>query len=239
MRQPPEVFFEKRARKAFPQHYLSYNSSMRPVLILFAKAPIPGQVKTRLARTLGPELAAKLHSAFVEDTLEKATALARKTAIDVEFHTDVETDAWPSIRVTQRLQVSGGLGVRMYYALHHALEQGRPQAMIIGSDSPSLPASHILHLLDLPQDVALGPTDDGGYYAIGCRRTHPEMFRSVNWSTSGACKETMTACHSVQLSTAVGETWFDVDEMEDLERLRREGNLPQFTQGFFQSYKLP
>ena len=203
---------------------------MRPVLILFAKAPVPGKVKTRLARTVGLELAAKLHKAFVEDTLEKATALTRKNAIDVELHTDAKTDAWSAFRVTRRLQVSGDLGNRMHHALHGALALGRPQAIIIGCDAPTLPASHLENLLEFAGDVALGPTEDGGYYAISCRRTHPEMFRSVNWSTGQALAETETACHTVGLSTSCGPAWFDVDEYEDLIRLFVRERLPRATE---------
>ena len=203
---------------------------MRPVLILFAKAPIPGRVKTRLARTIGPELAAKLHSAFVEDTLQKTLSLAGKTGIDIELHTDAETDAWSSIRVTRRLQVSGDLGCRMYYVLDNALKEGRPQAMIIGSDSPTLPTSHLLNLLQLPEDVALGPTEDGGYYAIACRRTNSEMFRSVNWSTDQALEDTENACRRSGLTTGCGPPWFDVDEYEDLRRMFGQPRLPPATE---------
>ena len=203
---------------------------MRPVLILFAKAPIPGRVKTRLARTIGPKLATKLHSAFVKDTLEQAISLAGKTAIDIELHTDAETDAWSSIRVTRRLQVSGDLGARMYYALHGALQQGRPQAMIIGSDSPTLPTQHLLNLLELPEEVALGPTEDGGYYAISCRGAHPEMFRSVNWSAERTLTDTETACRRSGLTASCGRLWFDVDEYEDLLRLFRQHRLPPATE---------
>lgn len=202
---------------------------MRPVLILFAKAPIPGRVKTRLVKTIGVEQATKLHRAFVGDTLQKAAKLADRGFIDVELHTDVETDAWSLNRVTLRLQVQGNLGDRMYHALQQALAQGHPQAVIIGSDSPTLPESYLLNLLELPQDVAFGPCDDGGYYAISCRRIALEMFRSVNWSVASTLEETREACQLAGLSTALGQDWFDVDEPEDLDRLRTEGNLPPMT----------
>ena len=202
---------------------------MRPVLILFAKAPVPGRVKTRLAKTVGIEQATKLHRAFVGDTLQKAAKLADRGIIDVELHTDVETDAWSLNRVTHRLQVQGDLGDRMYHAIQQALAQGHPQAMIIGSDSPTLPESHLLNLLELPQDVALGPCDDGGYYAISCCRIAPEMFRSVNWSVASTLVETCKGCAQVGLTTALGQSWFDVDVPDDLNRLRTEANLPPLT----------
>lgn len=202
---------------------------MRPVLILFAKAPEPGRVKTRLAKTIGTDNAAKLHRAFVEDTLQKATDLARQGLVDIELHTDVETDAWVSNQVTHRLQAPGDLGHRMYYALHQAFVEGRTKAMIVGTDSPTLPPSYLLNLLELPEDAAFGPCSDGGYYAICCRRITAEVFRSVNWSAASTLEETMAAWHRAGLSTAVGESWFDVDEIEDLDRLREDRNLPPWT----------
>ncbi len=202
---------------------------MRPVLILFAKAPDPGRAKTRLAKTIGTNNAAKLHYAFVGDTLQKAIELTRRSVIDVEIHTDVETDAWPSNQVTHRLQAAGDLGERMYYAIQEALFKGRPQAMIIGTDSPTLPPSHLLNLLELPEDAAFGPCADGGYYAISCRRIAPEVFRSVRWSSASTLDDTRAAWQRVGLSTAIGPMWFDVDEAEDLDRLRNEADLPPLT----------
>ena len=138
---------------------------MRPVMIVFAKAPVPGCVKTRLTGALTANEAAMLHDAFVRDTLE---LLQPFTAIaDLELHTDIETDAWRDIPVARRLQHEGDLGLEIFKALDKALQCGRPHAWILGSDSPTLPASHLHELLRLEVDVALGPKEDGGYYAIG------------------------------------------------------------------------
>lgn len=198
-------------------------------MILFAKAPIPGRVKTRLAQTIGPEAAAQLHTAFVADCLLRACELARVSHIDIELHTDVETDVWSSIAVTNCLQAPGDLGARMLSAMRNALAEGRPQAMITGTDSPTLPLSYVHQLLNLDADVALGPTEDGGYYAISCRRVADEMFRSVNWSTASALNDTMASCVLAGLSVGQGSLWYDVDDFADLERLTAEGNLPENT----------
>ena len=145
---------------------------MRPAIILFARAPVAGQVKTRLEQALGAEATLELHNAFVLDMLDKLLTLSDAAAI--ELHTDIQTDAWRRPEVALRMQTYGDLGSRMLHAL-----DGK-WACIVGSDAPTLPASHIEALLASEADVALGPCDDGGYYAISCRRTHPEMFQG--WS---------------------------------------------------------
>jgi rSAM/selenodomain-associated transferase 1 len=199
---------------------------MRPVIVLFAKAPVPGRVKTRLQPPLTPAQAAVLHTAFVHDALALLTGCPDA---DVELHTDIPTDAWPEWQVPRKLQISGDLGLRMVHALAGALQAGRPQAIIVGSDAPTLPAAHLRWLLDATADVALGPCDDGGYYAIACRRAHPRMFEGVEWSTPRALAQTRAAAERCGLTVVLGPSWFDVDESQDLERLLRSGALPLYT----------
>jgi rSAM/selenodomain-associated transferase 1 len=186
---------------------------MPPVIILFAKAPVPGKVKTRLTPHLTPPQAARLHQALVEDTWCRLQQLADIATL--ELHTDIATDAWPEI-THRKTQVDGHLGVRMLHALSKAFEQGAPQAMIVGSDIPELPVDHLRLLLDSPSQVALGPVRDGGYYAISCRATHPNMFDDVRWSTSHALADTINCCARAGLSVSVGPSWHDVDSPEDL-----------------------
>jgi hypothetical protein len=106
---------------------------------------------------------------------------------------------------------------------------GRPQAIILGSDSPTLPRGHIQRLLDSAADVALGPCEDGGYYAIACRRVHPEMFDGVQWSTPHVLEQTERAVRASGLSLERGDLWYDVDGPKDLARLMREPALPPCT----------
>lgn len=196
---------------------------MRPVMILFAKAPIPGRVKTRLLPALTAAQAAALYEAFVRDTLELLQSFA--AIADVELHTDIDTDAWRNIAVSRPLQHEGNLGLKMFKALERALQNGHPQAWILGSDSPTLPATHLNELLHTGGDVVLGPTEDGGYYAIGAQRVHPCMFQNVRWSTKHAFEDTVHAARVSGLIPVSGPVWFDIDEPADLERLRRSNNL--------------
>ncbi len=206
-----------------------YNLAVRPVILLFAKAPRPGLVKTRLQPPLTPASAAALHTAFVSDTLALLANL--QDICDVELHTDVPTDAWPAAGVARELQCAGDLGARLYHAMEKALRAGRPSVMVVGSDSPTLPAGHLRMLLGDPADVALGPTEDGGYYAIHCRRLHPAMFAGVVWSTCNVLRQTTTAAQTCGLTVFHGPRWFDVDEPADLSRLL-SGPLPPATRAW-------
>ena len=196
-------------------------------MILFAKAPIPGRVKTRLATAIGAEPAAELYRAFVADTISKLTEF--RDVADIELHADTLTDAWSTAGVARVLQVAGGLELKLLHALAVALESGRPQAMVLGSDSPTLPRGHIQRLLDSAADVALGPCEDGGYYAIACRRVHSEMFTGVEWSTSHVLEQTERAVRASGLSVERGDLWYDVDGPEDLARLMKDPALPPCT----------
>ena len=191
---------------------------MAPVVIVFAKAPLPGRVKTRIAAKLGDESATLLHTAFVEDLIR---ALAPE--FHLELHADIPCDAWPALRVPRRIQIAGDLGGRMKYALEHALDRRHPVAAIVGSDVPTVPVKHVRELLSLVSsggaDVALGPSRDGGFWGIAARRLRPNMFHGVEWSTENSLRQTMTACAACSLSVALAPKWYDVDTMDDLRRL--------------------
>jgi rSAM/selenodomain-associated transferase 1 len=188
---------------------------LRPLIIVFAKAPIPGRVKTRLGAD--PLHAAALHAAFVRDTLAMLEPL--RVQADLELSTDRRTDEWAEFSIPLSLQSEGDLGQRMFNALDGALSRGRPKVVIVGSDSPLLPSTHLVSLLESAADLAIGPTDDGGYYAIACRKTPPAMFNGVRWSTAATLQDTLDAASRCGLKAELGSAWFDVDFREDLDRL--------------------
>src|SRR5713226_136452 len=128
---------------------------MRPAIVLFAKAPLSGQVKTRLTDRLGAKATLALHEAFVLDMLDKLLKL--NGIADIELHTDTETDVWRRPQVTCATQSAGDLGLKMLHALRTALARGCERVCIVGSDAPTLPVAHIEALLSGSADVALGP----------------------------------------------------------------------------------
>src|SRR5260370_5799782 len=121
----------------------------------------------------------------------------------------------------------------MLPALSKALARGREQVCIVGSDAPTLPPTHLPALLSSPADVALGPCEDGGYYAIACRRTHAAMFQGVQWSSADALSQTECAARACGLSVERGPSWYDVDRPEDLSRLLHDADLPARVRAWF------
>ena len=120
----------------------------------------------------------------------------------------------------------------MLHALRRALAAGRPQAMIVGSDVPTLPAGHLSRLLRAKVDVALGPAVDGGYYAIACRKTHPRMFAGVEWSGARALHDTVRRFAEAELAPRAAEidenAIFATVHLEKLAALGVMGmNLPE------------
>jgi rSAM/selenodomain-associated transferase 1 len=190
------------------------------LVILFARAPVAGQVKTRLAAGVGAEAAARLHTAFVRDVAARASA-----RFPVELHLDEPTSAWPEIVCPRRLQTPGDLGARMLQALADALARGFERVAILGTDAPDLPEAHIEELLQEETDVRLGPAQDGGFWGISCKRIVDTMFDGVPWSSMRTLEATEAACRHGGLSVSHASVWADVDEPIDLQRLATSASL--------------
>ena len=175
---------------------------------------------------LSAQAAADLHRAFVYDMIDRFRDLPEA---DFELHTDMTSDAWVDTGVTRKVQISGHLGLKLIHGLSQGLRAGYQRSMIVGSDAPTLPANHLRSLLSSNADVALGPAEDGGFYAISARRTHPDMFDLVTWSQASAMTQTIAAVERCGLTVEVGPRWFDIDEPSDLDRLRLLSDLPPQT----------
>lgn len=202
-------------------------------LLLFGKVPAPGGAKTRLAPLFGPAAAARLYEAFLEDTAARVGAVA-----GAEAELWLEPAGAPGREAGERLgrrlglavrwQEGEGLGERLGAAFARAFEEGAGAAVAVGSDHPTLPPSRLEEALDALEtaDVVVGPSEDGGYYALGLRRAAwpraAELFRGVPWSTSDVLERTRQAIASLGLAARELEEWYDVDEPEDLERLARD-----------------
>ncbi len=196
-------------------------------LVLMAKEPRPGEVKTRLAPELGVDGAARLYAAFLDDLVERLATI-----------TDVERvlAVWPPrpdaawldrhrARFTCVAQRGGGLGARMAAVVADALERDRCAAVVVlGSDVPTLPIEHLrtgFAELASGADAVLGPNPDGGYYSIGLTRFVPAAFE-VPMSTPHVLAATRAALESAGARVALLPPWYDVDVPGDLARLRLE-----------------
>jgi rSAM/selenodomain-associated transferase 1 len=183
-------------------------------LIVMARHPAPGRVKTRLAATLGAERTCALYRAFVLDLAGRLDALPY----------DVTWAYWPSTAPFATLlpgahcrpQRGGDLGERMANAV---AECGGP-AVVIGADAPHVPAARLEEAVEAlagAADLVLGPADDGGYYLIGLRAPTPALFAGVAWGTPRVLAETLARAGG--LRTRLLEPCFDVDTPADLARL--------------------
>ena len=198
------------------------------VLGIFARQPVPGQVKTRLAARLGAYNAARAYEAMLLDTLEAWGSdrwLAPGGRRVVVFDPP-EAGPWFDERVPNSLalqpQADGDLGQRMSAFFAGEFEDGADTVVLIGSDSPTLdPTLVVSAFLCLEgRDVVLGPSTDGGYYLVGARRNVPPIFEEVEWSGPSVLGQTVERLSEAGLSLSVLPPWYDVDEPDDWKLLQ-------------------
>jgi len=200
-------------------------------LIVVVKNPVPGHVKTRLQSRYTPVQAAQIYTAFVQDTLDTVRTLnidKRIIAYDPPHAENAVRDICGN-DFEYVPQVQTDLGQRMYQALLQQLQKGATHAILIGTDIPSLPATHIIQAFDLlkTKDVVIGPSTDGGYYLIGLSRPCPEIFENINWSTSSVLSDTTYYLRQQNYSFGLVPPWFDVDTPEELDVLIAHANAQQ------------
>lgn len=186
------------------------------VVIVFARAPLAGAVKTRLIPRLGPEGAARLQRRLIVQAVRTA-----KAAAPAELHA-TRPHAWLRKLLPLRVQQGRDLGERMHHALREALRRHRA-AVLIGSDAPALRAADLRRAIRLLQggaDVVLSPAEDGGYALIAARRIAPGVFDGVSWGTSDVLAQTVRNLERCRLRYRLLRTVWDVDRPGDLERLR-------------------
>lgn len=189
------------------------------MLCVLAKLPRRGHVKTRLARTLGEDLALALASAFLEDTLLGLQRLPHRLVLALD-RAPTETLAFDGAIWSQG---AGTLGVRIERVLQRALREHR-WAIVLGSDSPGLPLALIeraVTRLETGAGAVLGPCRDGGFYLLGVRALQEGALHDVRWSTEHTCADTERALQANGLATTRLDGWFDVDEVADLDELTR------------------
>lgn len=186
------------------------------IVCVFAKAPLPGAVKTRLARTIGAERAAAFAEAFLLDTLELVLALPKCRVVAAvtpeEFVPPLVGECWS--------QGEGDLGQKLERVAQRALQEA-PWILFLGTDSPGLPRRRLDQARSWLEDpggpqAVLGPAEDGGYYALGLRRAVP--LDGVRWSTGHALSDTLAAVDRAGMRHRLLEPWFDVDTAADLAR---------------------
>ncbi len=213
---------------------------MNNALIIFAKQPLPGLVKTRLTPPLSPDQATELYRCMLGDTLAKVAELP---ATDRLLMYEEQLGAAAYFQQTAagcRLYPQRGddLGDRMANAFGLAFADGYQAAVIIGTDSPDLPLSFIeAAFRELEQssvDAVYGPSEDGGYYLLGLKRVYAELFRDIPWSSDGVLEKSLARAERAGIRTTLLPSWYDVDTAADLQRpeLLNEGNGAPLTREF-------
>ncbi len=191
-------------------------------VILFARDPVLGQVKTRLSSSLDSETILKLYICFLEDSLAKIQQVGNAdcfVGISPEnnsgFFNGIESSG-----MTLFCQQGKSLGDKMRQAFIDRFAQGYNKVTIIGSDSPSLPVSYIRKAFDSEKDLMLGPSTDGGYYLIAMKEKVSEVFDGVDWGTGKVLGETLQRVQEGGFSLELLPVWYDVDFPEDLKFLK-------------------
>jgi rSAM/selenodomain-associated transferase 1 len=201
---------------------------MNRALIIVAKKPEPGRTKTRLSPPLSGEQAAALYHRFLLDTLELmeqveiAQPILAYTPDEAEpFFRDLTPAGFELVP-----QVGADLGERLHNVLSHCLQTGYRQAVVMDSDSPTLPVGTLrlaFGRLDDPGiDVVFGPCEDGGYYLIGLKAPCAALFQNIPMSTPQVAAATLQRAREQGLRVAQLPNWYDVDLYADIERLREE-----------------
>ena len=195
---------------------------MNKGLIVFAREPVPGRVKTRLAAAVGDQVAADMYESMLQAVLKTCRLL---DDVETIVYWACEEESLPRLddkyRCSSRRQSMGDLGERMQGAFQELFSGGCDVCCIIGSDAPDLPLPYIreaFRLLATRQaDVVFGPSRDGGYYLLGLRKIWPQLFRNIPWSSADVLAQSLAAARESGLTAALLPEWQDIDTVEDLQ----------------------
>jgi hypothetical protein len=200
-------------------------------LAIFAKAPVPGQVKTRLHGILGPEGAAALQAGLVRHAL--STAIAAGIG-PVELHCAPDASHDFFVRCAERFRVplvaqqGADLGERMRHAFDRALDAGAT-LIVIGADCPALRAEDLRAARDAlrRESAVIAPAEDGGYVLIGLARRVAGLFANVDWGTGAVLRQTRSRFAEAQVRCVELPVLWDIDRPEDYARLAQAGLLDE------------
>lgn len=195
---------------------------------MMAKAPRPGDVKTRLRPVLSDLDCAELSRCFLLDAVAKASQVS--VTVIVAFTPTGSGDQIEELlaeRYTYIAQRGDDLGERLESAISDAQSQGFGPIVVIGTDSPTLPANYLDSALDYllanENSIVIGRSEDGGYYLIGVSSYQEQLFRHISWSTDRVFEQTIANAKRIPgMSISELPSWYDIDEPDDLFRLSEE-----------------
>jgi rSAM/selenodomain-associated transferase 1 len=194
-------------------------------LVIMAKAPRPGSVKTRLAESFSLRAVTELYRCLLNDTLALAQVLDHVEIAIMCPASDVE-DLSRAVAKTVSIvpQTGQGLAAGLASAFAHFATPGHQRVIAFNSDSPHLPASVLETAFDVLEacDLVVGPTNDGGYYLVGARASHPGLFTNDGMGTASALEALLTRARALGLSVHLTDPFYDIDVAADLTQLANE-----------------
>jgi len=215
-----------------PMESSSENTAHSPhrsrTLVVMAKAPRPGMVKTRLAQALPLEPVTELYRCLLEDTLALATSLTSVEVAAISPESDQDELAHLLGNTVQVMAQKGeGLAAGLTSVFRHFTSAGRQHVIAFNSDSPHLAPSVLDSAFEIlaTHDVVVGPTHDGGYYLVGAKAAHPTLFESDRMGTRSALDRLLMRTNVLELSTGFTEPFYDIDVANDLILLAQELRL--------------
>ncbi len=193
--------------------------------LMFVKAPVRGQVKSRLAAALGEDTALELYRNFALDMLHAMDGAGIPSIIF--FHppdAENEVASWLGKQRSYQKQHGTDVGERMEEAFRRVFSRGCSRAILVGRDLPDLPGGLLIDALNAltDHDAVIGPAEDGGYYLIGFRSDSflPEVFHGIHWSTDSVFRTTINLLGRENRTVYRMHPWRDVDTIQDLWALR-------------------
>lgn len=192
-------------------------------IVIFAKAPVAGQAKTRLAPQLGPVNAARLARALLNEICRRALA-THFGPVELCLTPEKSAPAWHGIALPHGADISaqgeGDLGARMARASQRVLSGGE-NILLIGTDCLDLTSDRLNRAAAAlaSHDAVIHPAHDGGYTLLGLRQYHDSLFSDIAWSTDAVAETTLARLSALGWRTRIGETLHDIDRPDDLERL--------------------
>jgi uncharacterized protein len=200
-------------------------TSSNRTLVVMAKAPRPGMVKTRLAQSLSVEAVTQLYCCLLDDTMTLARSLGTVDAVIMCPASDVQELTRLARGVVNVVAQKGeGLAAGLTSVFAHFAARGGQRVIAFNSDSPHLPASVLGSAFEAltDHDVVVGPTNDGGYYLVGAKAAHPTLFDGDGMGTQGALEVLLARARGLQLSVGFTDPFYDIDVEGDLTRLAAE-----------------
>ena len=195
-------------------------------LVIMAKKPLVGAAKTRLCPPLTPQEAALTYEALLLDTIHLCSGLDG-IQLAVAVTPPVAVDYFSSITPAGTVLLPAActdIGGCLEKVIGQLFQSGYTRVLALNSDGPSLPVGFLYQALDLldNHEVVLGPGEDCGYYLIGQKQLHLQLFTGIHWSTARVLPQTLAIIESLGLDAALLPEWYDIDDWEDLLRLKRE-----------------